>query len=78
VSFPRMPWVASLLLLGSAALIASQLRSQEPALLHPERSFTVHLDAAPGLVFPLQGENKSIAERTRCQYRAFCHRKSPA
>jgi hypothetical protein len=55
MSFPRMPWVASLLLLGSAALIASQLRSEEPVLLHAECSFTVHLDAGPGQVFPLFG-----------------------
>jgi len=55
MSFPKIRWSASLLLLGSAALIASQLRSEEASLLHAERSFTVHLDAAPGQVFPLFG-----------------------
>ena len=53
--FPNTSWFVSLLLLGSAALVASQLRSQEAALLHAERSFTVHLDAAPSQVFPLFG-----------------------
>jgi hypothetical protein len=45
----------SLLLLGSATLAALRLRSKEAPLLHAERSFTVHLDAAPGEVFPLFG-----------------------
>jgi hypothetical protein len=53
--FPNTSWFVSLLLLGSAALVASQLRPQEAALLHAERSFTVHLDAAPSQVFPLFG-----------------------
>jgi hypothetical protein len=42
-----------LLLLGFAALAAFRLRSEEAPLLHAERNFTVHLDAAPGQVFPL-------------------------
>ncbi len=45
----------SLLLLGSVALAACQLRSQEPARLHAERSFVVHLNAPPEEVFPLFG-----------------------
>jgi hypothetical protein len=51
--FLRTPWLVSLLLLGSAALVASQLRSQESTLLRAERSFAIHLDAAPRQVFPL-------------------------
>lgn len=50
---PRTPWLLSLSLLGSAALVASQLHSEEAPLLHAERSFTIRLDAAPGQVFPL-------------------------
>jgi hypothetical protein len=45
----------SLLLLGFAALAAFQLHSEEAPILHAERTFTVHLDAAPGQVFPLFG-----------------------
>jgi hypothetical protein len=52
---PRTSRFISPLLLGSAALLASQLHSEEAPLLHAERSFTVHLDAAPGQVFPLFG-----------------------
>jgi hypothetical protein len=55
MSFPKIRSSASLLLLGSAALIASRLRSEEASLFHAERSFTVHLEAAPGQVFPLFG-----------------------
>ncbi len=53
--FPNTSWFVSLLLLGSALLVASQPHSEEAPLLHAERSFTVHLDAAPGQVFPLFG-----------------------
>jgi len=53
--FPGIRGFASLLLFGSAALIASQLRSEEGSLLHAERTFAVHLDAAPSQVFPLFG-----------------------
>jgi hypothetical protein len=53
MSFQRILWFASLLLLGSAALIASQLHSEEAPLVHAKRSFTIHLDAAPNEVFPL-------------------------
>jgi len=48
-------WFFAPLLVGSAALAAFQPRSEEVPLLHAERSFTVHLDAAPGQVFPLFG-----------------------
>ena len=51
----RTPWIVSLLLFGSAALVAAQLHSEEAPLLHAERSFAVHLDATPGQVFPLFG-----------------------
>jgi hypothetical protein len=51
----RALWFVLPLLLGSAGLAAFQLRSEEAPLLHAERSFTVHLDAAPGAVFPLFG-----------------------
>jgi hypothetical protein len=51
----RAVWFVLPLLLGSAALAAFQLRSEEAPLLHAERSFTVHLDAAPGAAFPLFG-----------------------
>ena len=53
--FPRTPWLVSLLLFSSAALVASQLHSEEALLLHAERRFTVRVDAAPGVVFPLFG-----------------------
>lgn len=53
--FPRIRRFVSLSLLGSAVLIASELRSEEASLLHAERIFAVHLDAAPSQVFPLFG-----------------------
>jgi hypothetical protein len=46
-------WFLSPLLLCSAALAAFQLRSEEAPLLHAERRFAVHLDAAPDRAFPL-------------------------
>jgi hypothetical protein len=55
VSFTKTPWFASLLLLGSAALVACELRSQESARLHAERSFVVHLDAPFVEAVPLFG-----------------------
>ena len=49
----RTPWIVSLLVLGFAALVALQVHSGEATLHHAERSFTIHLDAARGRVFPL-------------------------
>jgi hypothetical protein len=55
VSFSKTPWFVSLLLLGCAALVALELRSQESARLHAERSFVVHLDATFVEAVPLFG-----------------------
>jgi hypothetical protein len=53
MSFQRILRFTSLFLLGSAALVVSQLHSEEGPLVHAERSFVIHLDAAPNEVFPL-------------------------
>ena len=49
----RTPWIVSLLVLGFAAQVSGQPDSEEATLHHAERSFTIHLDAPPGQVFPL-------------------------
>ena len=49
----RTPLIVSLLVIGFAALVALRLHSEEATLRHAERSFAIHLDAAPGQVFPL-------------------------
>jgi hypothetical protein len=55
VSFTKTPWFVSLLLLGCAALVACELRSQESASLHAERNFVIHVDTPFDQTVPLFG-----------------------
>ena len=55
MSFTRTARCFSLLLFGSFIMAACQLRSQESARLHAERSFVVHVDAPFDQAVPLFG-----------------------